>query len=47
MFRKDEPKLTAKLNGWVAAYLKHGKLVEIHDRYHGAKLVPADLAVKS
>lgn len=47
MFRKNELKLTAKLNGWVAAYLKRGKLVEIHDRCHGVKLVPADLAVKS
>lgn len=46
-FRKNEPKLAAKLNEWVTTNLKNGKLVEIYDRYHGVKLVPAELAAKS
>jgi len=46
-FRKNEPKLAAKLNEWVTANLKNGKLVEIYGRYHGVKLVPEELAAKS
>ncbi|EIM29922.1 transporter substrate-binding domain-containing protein [Microvirga lotononidis] len=43
-FRKNEPKLAAKLNDWVSANLKNGKLVEIYNRYHGVKIDPEKLA---
>jgi len=43
-FRKNEPKLAAKLNEWVTTNLQNGKLVEIYERYHGVKLEPAKLA---
>ncbi|WP_199085821.1 transporter substrate-binding domain-containing protein [Bosea sp. ASV33] len=45
--RKNEPKLKAKLDEWVTANLKNGKLVDIYQRYHGVKLVPEELAAKS
>ncbi|MCZ0733601.1 transporter substrate-binding domain-containing protein [Phreatobacter sp. AB_2022a] len=45
--RKNETKLRDKLNAWVRANLENGKLVEIYERYHGVRLVPAELAAKS
>jgi len=40
--RKNEPELKAKLDEWVAANLKNGKLNEIYQRFHGAAL-PAEM----
>jgi polar amino acid transport system substrate-binding protein len=36
--RKNEPELLAKINEWVAANLKNGKLNEIYQKYHGTPL---------
>ncbi len=33
--KKGEPRLLAKLNEWVAANLKNGKLNDIYKKYHG------------
>lgn len=41
--RKNEPQLKAKLDEWVAANLKNGKLNEIYKKYHGAELPEAML----
>jgi polar amino acid transport system substrate-binding protein len=38
--KKGEPKLMAKLNEWIAANLKNGKLNEIYKKYHGSDLPP-------
>lgn len=38
--RKGEPRLVAKLNEWIAANLKNGKLNEIYKKYHGSDLPP-------
>ena len=40
--KKGEPRLVAKLNEWIAANLKNGKLNEIYKKYHGADL-PANM----
>jgi len=40
--RKGEPKLVEKLNEWVSANLKNGKLNEIYKKYHGSEL-PAEM----
>lgn len=40
--RKNEPELKAKLDEWVSANLKNGKLNEIYKKYHGAEL-PAEM----
>lgn len=40
--RQGEPKLVAKLNEWIAANLKNGKLNEIFHKYYGTDL-PADM----
>jgi polar amino acid transport system substrate-binding protein len=40
--RQDEPVLLEKLNEWVTANLKNGKLNEIYQKYHGASL-PEDM----
>lgn len=36
--RKNEPELLAKIDEWVAANLKNGKLNEIYQKYHGTPL---------
>jgi polar amino acid transport system substrate-binding protein len=38
--KKGEPRLVAKLNEWIAANLKNGKLNEIYKKYHGSDLPP-------
>ncbi|WP_416355848.1 transporter substrate-binding domain-containing protein [Aureimonas phyllosphaerae] len=38
--RKNEPELKAKLDEWVGANLKNGKLNEIYQRFHGSALPP-------
>lgn len=38
--RKNEPELKAKLDEWVSANLKNGKLNEIYLKYHGLPLPP-------
>ncbi|MBB4000542.1 transporter substrate-binding domain-containing protein [Aureimonas pseudogalii] len=38
--RKNEPELKAKLDEWVSANLKNGKLNEIYSKYHGSPLPP-------
>ncbi|MGH6860430.1 MAG: transporter substrate-binding domain-containing protein [Phyllobacterium sp.] len=38
--RKGEPELLGKLNEWVEANLKNGKLNEIYSKFHGASLPP-------
>ncbi|EJJ28089.1 transporter substrate-binding domain-containing protein [Rhizobium sp. CF142] len=40
--RKNEPELLAKVNDWVAANLKNGKLNDIYQKYHGTPL-PAEI----
>ncbi len=40
--KKGEPRLVAKLNEWIAANLKNGKLNEIYKKYHGSDL-PANM----
>lgn len=40
--RKGEPKLKEKLNAWIEANLKNGKLNEIFRKYYGADL-PAEM----
>lgn len=40
--RKNEPELKAKLDEWVSANLKNGKLNEIYQRFHGSAL-PAEM----
>ncbi|MCR6727783.1 transporter substrate-binding domain-containing protein [Agrobacterium fabrum] len=40
--RKNEPELLAKVNEWVAANLKNGKLNEIYQKYHGTP-IPAEI----
>jgi len=40
--RKNEPELKAKLDEWVSANLKNGKLNEIYQKHHGAEL-PAEM----
>jgi polar amino acid transport system substrate-binding protein len=40
--RQGEPRLLAKLNEWIAANLKNGKLNAIYKKYHGAEL-PAEM----
>jgi polar amino acid transport system substrate-binding protein len=40
--RKNEPELLAKLDEWVVANLKNGKLNAIYEKYHGAPL-PAEI----
>lgn len=39
--RQGEPRLVAKLNEWIAANLKNGKLNEIYKKYHGSDLPAA------
>jgi polar amino acid transport system substrate-binding protein len=41
--RKGEPKLVEKLNEWISANLKNGKLNEIYKKYHGSELPAAML----
>jgi polar amino acid transport system substrate-binding protein len=41
--RKGEPRLVEKLNEWVSANLKNGKLNEIYKKYHGSDLPAAML----
>lgn len=36
--RKDEPQLLAKLDEWIKANLKNGKLNDIYQKYHGSPL---------
>ncbi|WP_428425108.1 hypothetical protein [Pararhizobium sp.] len=40
--RKNEPELLAKLNEWVVANVRNGKLNAIYEKYHGAPL-PAEI----
>jgi len=40
--KKGEPQLMAKLNEWIAANIKNGKLNAIYKKYHGADL-PANM----
>jgi polar amino acid transport system substrate-binding protein len=40
--RKGEPQLMAKLNEWIAANLKNGKLNAIYKKFHGSDL-PAEM----
>jgi polar amino acid transport system substrate-binding protein len=37
---KGEPRLMEKLNEWIAANLKNGKLNEIYKKFHGTDLPP-------
>lgn len=39
--RKGEPRLIEKLNAWIDANIKNGKLNAIYKKYHGAELPPA------
>lgn len=39
-FRKGEPKLKEKIDAWVRANLKNGKLDAIYKKFHGADLPP-------
>ncbi|MFC5067127.1 transporter substrate-binding domain-containing protein [Flaviflagellibacter deserti] len=41
--RKGEPRLVEKLNEWVSANLKNGKLNEIYKKFHGSELPAAML----
>ena len=41
--RKDEPQLLAKLDEWIKANLKNGKLNDIYQKYHGSPL-PKEIA---
>lgn len=41
--RKGEPKLVEKLNEWISANLKNGRLNEIYKKYHGSELPAAML----
>lgn len=38
--RQGEPKMIEKLNEWIAANLKNGKLNEIYKKFHGSELPP-------
>jgi polar amino acid transport system substrate-binding protein len=38
--RKGEPAFVEKLNAWIAANLKNGKLNAIYKKFHGAELPP-------
>ncbi|SIT35625.1 Periplasmic component of amino acid ABC-type transporter/signal transduction system [Paraburkholderia ribeironis] len=38
--KKGEPQLLARLNGWIDANLKNGKLNTIYKKYHGNDLPP-------
>jgi polar amino acid transport system substrate-binding protein len=38
--RQGEPRLLAKLNEWVSANLKNGKLSDIYQKYYGVALPP-------
>src|SRR5690606_21857014 len=40
--RKGEPELLEKLNEWISANLKNGKLNDIYQKYHGTPL-PAEI----
>lgn len=40
--KKGEPALMAKINEWIAANIKNGKLNAIYKKYHGAEL-PANM----
>jgi polar amino acid transport system substrate-binding protein len=40
--RQGEPKMIEKLNEWISANLKNGKLNEIYKKYHGSEL-PAEM----
>ncbi|MBO1042382.1 transporter substrate-binding domain-containing protein [Brucella pituitosa] len=42
--RRNEPQLKEWIDAWVKANLDNGKLVEIYEKYHGAKLDPKKLA---
>jgi polar amino acid transport system substrate-binding protein len=39
--RQGEPRLVEKLNEWIAANLKNGKLNAIYEKFHGTALPPA------
>ncbi len=39
--KQGEPRLLAKLNEWVAANLKNGKLSNIYQKYYGVALPAA------
>ena len=39
--KKGEERMVAKLNEWVTANLKNGKLNEIYKKYHGSDLPAA------
>lgn len=40
--KKNEPELKEKLDQWIAANLKNGKLNAIYEKYHG-ELIPAEI----
>lgn len=42
--RRNEPQLKEWIDTWVKTNLDNGKLVEIYEKYHGAKLDPKKLA---
>lgn len=42
--RKGQPELTAWINSWIKTNLDNGKLIDIYQKYHGARLDPAELA---
>jgi polar amino acid transport system substrate-binding protein len=42
--RKGEPGLTAWINDWIGKNMANGKLIEIYQKYHGARLDPKRLA---
>lgn len=41
--RKNEPKLKEWIDGWIKTNLDNGKLVNIYEKYHGARLDPQKL----
>ena len=42
--RKGEPELTAWINAWIQTNLDNGKLLDIYEKFHGARIDPTALA---
>jgi polar amino acid transport system substrate-binding protein len=42
--RKGEPALTEWINGWIKTNLDNGKLLDIYEKFHNARIDPAQLA---
>lgn len=41
--RKNEPKLKDWIDSWIKTNLDNGKLIDIYEKYHGARLAPQKL----